>query len=430
MYKQLIIHISFVGVTLFLALSGKNRMHDNKDMTTVQFKAPVQNTHIREVASRFETFFSSQVAENTPGAAVVIVKDTNIILLKPYGVKKFGTHDSVDIRTSFRLASVSKGFAGVLTGIMVGDSAFGLNDRVTNYLPDLVLKDTASTTKLNIEHLLTHTTGLVPHAYDNLIEANISLDDIIPRLNEVDICCEPGAYYGYQNVVFSIVEKVMEASYGKTYCDLIHEKLFRPLDMQQASCDYNNFMSNPNKAEPHLGRSGNWRMVAIEPDYYHVLPAAGVNASVSDLSKWLMALLGNQSDVIDPEALELAFAPRVNTPLKYAYTRHWKNIGEKHYGLGWRIYNYYKKKIIYHGGYVKGYRAEIAICPQEDIGIAVMTNAPCRLINQSIPTFFDMYFDHEETASIKRYAGDTFREPDKMGDILENLTPFTDTSKR
>jgi len=369
-------------------------------------KSPVKTfTRVDTIAWQFEQYFASEISNNAPGAAIVIVKDSNVVLMKPYGERKVGTGLPVDINTSFRLASVSKGFAGVLTGMLVNDSAFHLQDRIVDYLTDFRLRDSLNTNNLNIEHLMTHTTGLVPHAFDNLVEANIPLDQIIPRLQEVNICCAPGAYYGYQNVAFSIIEKIMEASVKKTYCDLIHERIFDPLGMQNASCDYTNFMANPNKAEPHLGRNGNWYPVNIEPDYYHVLPAAGVNASISDLSKWLIALLGNHEKVISKDDLMLAFEPRIKTPLRYAYTRHWKGIGDKHYGLGWRIFNFYEKSIVYHGGYVKGYRAEIAVCPEEGLGIAVVTNAPCPLINRSIPTFFSMYFDTSPENRPVQFAG-------------------------
>ncbi len=58
--------------------------------------------------------------------------------------------------------------------------------------PGFRLKDSLSTEEMTIKHLLSHTTGLVPYAFDNLVEADIELPDIIARLNEVDISAPPG----------------------------------------------------------------------------------------------------------------------------------------------------------------------------------------------------------------------------------------------
>ena len=97
--------------------------------------------------------------------------------------------------------------------------------------------------------------------------------------------------------------------------------------------------------------------------------------------------------------------PLIYTPLKYRYTRYWKPFRERYYSLGWRIYHYRGRNIIYHGGYIRGYRAEIGYCPQEDVGIAFLQNSPNSLASKAIPRFFDFYFDHREA----------FAESDSMG---------------
>src|SRR5512145_3035169 len=72
----------------------------------------------------------------SPGAAIAIVYKGEILLLKGYGIKKVGSSDSVNNHTAFRLGSVSKGFASVLTGIMVEEGKLSWDDRVTKYLSD------------------------------------------------------------------------------------------------------------------------------------------------------------------------------------------------------------------------------------------------------------------------------------------------------
>jgi beta-lactamase class C len=44
--------------------------------------------------------------------------------------------------------------------------------------------------------------------------------------------------------------------------------------------------------------------------------------------------------------------------------------------------------ILYHGGYVAGYRSEVAIHPTKKMGICVLANAAGDAIDQALPTFF------------------------------------------
>jgi len=123
------------------------------------------------------------------------------------------------------------------------------------------------------------------------------------------------------------------------------------------------------------------------------LPAAGVNASISDMSQWLLALLGYRPEQLPDTVRNTLATPLIYTPLKARYTRYWKPFRERYYSLGWRIYHYQDRTIVYHGGYIRGYRAEIGFCPEEDVGIAFLQNSPNGLASKCVPAFFDLFFD-------------------------------------
>ena len=46
---------------------------------------------------------------------------------------------------------------------------------------------------------------------------------------------------------------------------------------------------------------------------------------------------------------------------------------------------------IYHGGYVNGYRSEVAVNPKEKIAVCILANAPGELADNGIPLFFSLY---------------------------------------
>ncbi|MBN1950874.1 MAG: beta-lactamase family protein [Bacteroidales bacterium] len=331
----------------------------------------------------------------TVGAALTIVQGNKVLIQKSYGVKEVGTTDSVDVHTVFRLASCSKGFAGILACLLEDEGYFSLDDKIKTYLPGFLLKDSTSTANISLKHTLSHSSGLIPHAYDDLIEDDVPFPVVLGKLAEVDISAPPGELYGYQNVVFSLIDTIANTLTKTTYPELLAEKLFKPLKMEDASANPDIFLSKDgNFAYPHrnLGLH-KYQALPVNLGYYNTAPAAGVNASISDLSLWLLALLGNMPGVLSPEILREIETPVIVSPLKYKYTVHWGRLDSKHYSLGWRIYEFMGRKIIYHGGYVKGYRAEIAFCPEAGTGIAFIQNSPNHVSSISVPTFFEMYFN-------------------------------------
>lgn len=330
---------------------------------------------------------------STVGAAYTIVHKGEVVYTGTYGTTNRDLGLEVDEHTLFRLASVSKGFAGVLASLLEQDGAFSLSDRVVDHFPGFQLKDSINTADLTIRHLLSHTSGLVPYAFDNLVEAGQDIYTIIDRLAEVDISAPPGELYGYQNVMFSMLDPIARRTTGIPYQVLLQEKIFRPLGMLDASAGPVDVERNPNMAYPHVSTRSGYRPLDPTKGYYNVLPAAGVNASISDMGEWLLALLGYKPQWMPDAVLDSISTPIIYTPLKWRYTRYWKPFRERHYSLGWRIYHYQGREIMYHGGYIKGYRAEIAFCPSEDVGVAFLMNSPNGLASRFVPAFLDLYLE-------------------------------------
>ncbi len=371
-----------------------------RSIETIAAQVPVSYVEENDPSSlsppfrEFVQFMEQELdSTNTVGAAFTIVHGGEVVFTGTYGVREKGSLKEVDEHTLFRMASVSKGFAGVLASMLEQDGAFSLNDKVVEHYPGFLLKDSLSTADLTIRNLLSHTSGLVPYAFDNLVEADQDLTTIIERLDEVDISAPPGELYGYQNVMFSMLDPIVRNATGIPYKALLQDKIFNPLGMTDASAGPVYMDRNPNLAYPHIRTKNGY--VALEPHegYYNVLPAAGVNASISDMSKWLLALLGYSPEWMPDTILSNISTPVIYTPLKWQYTRYWKPFRERYYSLGWRIYNYQGRQIVYHGGYIRGYRAEIAFCPSEDVGIAFMQNSPNNLASRCVPTFMDLFLE-------------------------------------
>jgi len=328
--------------------------------------------------SQYDAFVQERIVEEGfPGAAVVVVKGGQIIFAKGYGVRTANSTDSINIHTVFRLASLSKGFAGVLAGLLVKEGHFLWDDPVSTYVRDFKLYKNLYTDSLRLRHVLSHTTGLPKQAYSNLIESNRSYAEARMRLSEVRPTHKPGVYYNYQNVAFSLIGDVAERTTGKRYEDLLYSKIFMPLNMVNAGSGYQNFLlDTSNIAWPHKYEQEKYRRYPVKPHYYEVLPAAGVNASISDMGQWLLFLLGHRPDVMDKAELQQLYEKQIAVSLSEGNHRAWPEATEAWYGYGWRGIQSKGRKVIFHGGYVNSFRTEIAFIPEEDIGIAVLSNAP------------------------------------------------------
>jgi beta-lactamase class C len=393
MMKYLLsIHIIF----LFLFASCRNGTKHNSESTR-----PASAIHfIQKPVYSFVSVFDKFVREtmestHLPGAAVAIVKDSDVILLKGYGVKTFGTNDSVNIHTVFRIGSISKGFASMLSGILVQENLINLDDKVNKYLPYFKLMNDSSTHQLTIRHILSHTSGLPVHSFTNLIEQGISYSTLRDNLRTIELAAPVGKEFAYQNVAFSLISDIAKEVTNKPYGTLIHEKIFYPLGMKDASVSYEDLNSSGNLAQPHFRRDSlSYNPVKNKPEYYSVLPAAGVNASISDMSKWLMALLGERPDVINKKYLKEIYKPEIETPrMRHYEFFYWPRLKKAYYALGWRVLIYNGDTLIYHGGYVNGYRSEIAFSPSDRTGIVILTNARGKLANDAVRVFFDAYQD-------------------------------------
>ena len=337
----------------------------------------------------YETFFRQLITDRDyPGAAFAIVSRDRILRIATVGHTTAARKHPINEQTTFRLASVSKPFAAELVGLLVEDGTLNWSDPVNLYVPGFKINGDVS--QIRIQDLLGQSTGLMPHAYDNLLEDGKSMDSIWRKMSDLSYVCVPGKCYGYQNSVFSLVDPVVEKVTSLDYGTLVEQRIFKPLDMTTASVGFDAFVNNPNHAEPHARRKGQWKTVPVQPNFYRAAPAAGVNASILDMSKWLQAQLGRNPDILSPEMLENLSRPRVRTQ-RELYRKQWKTmLSEAHYGLGWRVYQLGDDQLIYHGGWVSGFRADVAFSLQHDIGIVVLLNAESSGISELTTRFWQM----------------------------------------
>lgn len=386
-----------VAFGLILNFQTRNPIED-PDIAPEPIKPALPNPYVQKLLVDYEKELLDLLQQTkTPGLAVAIVEDSSILFMKTYGVRQAGTKDSVNTHTVFRLASVSKCFAPLLTGLLVEDGVFGWDDRVVDHLPAFELKSKNCTDSLRLTHVLSHTTGLPYHTYTTLVEDGTDLPTMVDQLKNVNVIAKPGELYSYQNVAYSIIGEVIRSRTGKSYQQQMQEKVFGPLKMADASMSYDAIIGNDNVAQPHLHWRKGWKVTNISDTYYNVGPAGGVNASISDMAQWLKAMMGSRENFVSEGTLDKIFTPVVKAKTKNRYFRKWVGKSDSHYALGWRVLNFKNDTLLYHGGYVRGYRSEVAIDRRSKIAICVLSNGPGRLVDNSVPIFFNLFYNQRDS---------------------------------
>lgn len=325
--------------------------------------------------------------EKIPGYAFAIVKPSSDVTLVTHGV----THKkgkAIDKDTLFRLASVSKTFTSVLTSKLVDQGQLNWSLPLHQMVPDVSFNK-----NITLEHILSQSSGYMPNAYDNLIEANYSVERVLRQLAKLDPICSPGKCYTYQNTLFAAVDKGLSIQTNKDYETLVQEQLFNPLNMDRASVGLKPLVEDDNWARPHAKvRNGKYIQTRVKPAYYRYASASGINASIDDMSKWVKLMLGHYPRVLSESQIEQLIQPKTQTT-KELHRRHWLgHLKTAHYGLGWRVYDFEGKQLIHHGGWVSGYRADITFAPEYGVGLVFLMNAESNLINKFRVDFWDQTF--------------------------------------
>lgn len=310
-----------------------------------------------EDASRqVDALFAPYTEGVQPGAAVLVVRDGEIVHSKGYGYADLDPRRPITPTTPFRLASVSKHFTAAAVMALADDGALAYDDPVVRWLPELTAYP-----GVTIRHLLTHTAGL-PDYYD-VLDSSAGMPtnaDALLQLAAMEPVFAPGERWEYSNPAYEMLPLIVEAASGKRFAEFMHERIFLPAGMRQPAIF--------DETEPDIPG----RVFGYEPngegfapnDYdplNHVIGSGGMYASLEDFYAWDQALYGGR--VVSRAALEEAWTP--------ARLTDGESTG---YGFGWRVEGRDGRRVVRHGGSWVGFRTHIARFPEDRFTIVVLSN--------------------------------------------------------
>jgi CubicO group peptidase (beta-lactamase class C family) len=322
-------------------------------------------------------------AFQTPGIAIGVVKDGELVYAKGHGVLEIGRPDPVDPDTIFQIASLTKAFTTASLGILVDEGKLEWDDPVIDYLPEFRMYDPWVTREFTIRDLLTHRSGLGLGAGDLLFwpQARSTREDVIKAMRHLEPETSFRTAYAYDNLLYVIAGEVVGAITGVAWEDFVETRIMQPLGMAECRSLPDRVGANPNRATPHMVVNG--ELVTTFFSGGGATAAAGaVNCNVSGLAKWAaMHLSGgalpNGMRLLSEETHEELWKPVTLIPVSDRVREH----GRTHflaYALGWGLKDFFGHLYVGHGGGLQGMTTHIAMLPEKDVSVIALTNQGSR----------------------------------------------------
>lgn len=331
-----------------------------------------------------------------PGFAMAIVKDDKVVFAKGYGSRDLVKPGAVDENTLFAIASNSKAFTSAALAMLVDEGKIKWDDPVTKYLPFFQLHDPYVTRELTIRDLLSHRSGLETFGGDLLwYETTYSREEILRRVRFLKPTSSFRSRFGYQNIMFLAAGEIVARVSGKSWDDFLREKFFTPLGMTRTTTSFAQLLKTENIATPHNEVAGKVRAIRYD-NVDNAGGAAAINSSVDEMAQWLRLQLGRGTfagkklfgaqrsrEMWTPHTIVGGLSEQAE---KFNPTRHF-NL----YGLGWSLGDYQGRVVVSHGGGLDGMTSQVAMMPEENLGIVVLTNSETALSNILVNKVFDVF---------------------------------------
>lgn len=314
-----------------------------------------------EKHKQVDELFTKWDSNNTPGAAVAIVKDGAIIYKKGYGSANLEYDIPITPSTIFHIASVSKQFTVFSILLLEKQGKLSLDDDIRNYIPEV--PDFGKT--ITLRHLASHTSGLRDQ-WNLLSMAGWRMDDVITKEHVLKLVSKqkelnfnPGDEYAYCNTGFTLLAEVVSRVSDMSFAEFTKTTIFDPLKMKNTLFYDDHEKIVKNRAYSYKTDSGGYKKSVLN---YANVGATSLFTTVEDLSLWTM-------NFIDIKVGDSTIINKMDTP---AVLNNGENFGG---ALGQFVGDYKGLNEIQHGGADAGYRSYLSRYPAENFAVIVLSNS-------------------------------------------------------
>lgn len=349
---------------------------------------------------------SERAALGAPGMAVAIVEDGAVVWCRGFGDKHPSEGGAVLPSTLFRMGSVNKMMTAVGVLQQVDSGAVALTDPATTPLPDFSLQYSPDYTDITVEHLLTHQGGF----YDYLLIDDDDDDDALAEAvegwfstNEV-LISPPGAFWNYSNPNWYVAGRIVEKLDGRYYTQYMADEVFEPLWMNRTTFDGEAVLADGDYAS---GKTSDWTGSSSDsaiagPDSYDnawARPAGYAWTSAEELARFAVFMMNGDETVLSSALREQMMTERVD--LSYAPDLQYYGYGLfTDPGVFFDADDYRPLNLVYHGGDINGFAADLFMVPEQNFAMAILANADNAHVSDSLLAALDLVVNMPDSTEV------------------------------
>ncbi len=288
----------------------------------------------------FQTIVESYKTEKNFNGVVLVATAGKIDYISGIGLANRQSTEKVSTRSKFKIASVTKTFTAILILQLYEEGKIDLNANIGKYFPEYkgIGKD-----KVTIHQLLTYSSGITNESEKigmDSFKSPLGLDEYINKYCSGNLEFEPGIKSVYANTEYIILGKIIEKVTGRTFEQVLQEKILSPLKMK------NSGLANSNRSVEGMVTSytldeANKAFIPDEPYLIQNYFASGaMYSTVEDLLKFDTAIFNNK--LLHPKTMELML--RFYPDLGYVAYGFWGSDG----------YGNFNEKFYYRPGGILG----------------------------------------------------------------------------
>jgi len=313
-----------------------------------------------EKTNQVDKIFAPWDRTTSPGAALAIIKDGQIICERGYGMAKIEDDIVMTPSKIFDIASVSKQFTAACIAILAREGKVSLDDDVRKYIPEIPGYEKPVT----IKHLIYHTSGLRDYTavlelagFRSGLDSSNSSDALAVIYRQKRLNYPPGEEYYYCNTGYFLLGQIVERVSGKSLNEFAQEHIFKPLGMAHSLYSDDHTRIIKNRATGYSLIDSCYR---IDMSNWDQTGDGNLFTSVEDLYFWDQAFYNNKlgQDVMD--TLHTLGTLKNGTKLDYAF--------------GFHISEYRGLKIVRHTGSWAGFRAVLIRFPEQKFSVICLAN--------------------------------------------------------
>jgi CubicO group peptidase (beta-lactamase class C family) len=336
-----------------------------------------QSPGIESRLAGFDAYMAQVLKDwNVPGIGVGIVVKDKLVFAKGYGYRDYGKQLPFTATTTQPIASNTKLFTAIAAGLLVDEGKLDWDKPIRQYVPSIKFYNDDLDRTITIRDMLSHRTGITRH---DLIwyKSDFTQKDLFERLRYLEPSEAPRSVFLYNNMMYSGAGYAIELVSGKPWETFVRERILTPLGMTRTTFTIDEMLKTPEPGVPYTERRDTTELYRIPyySDAIGVAPAGAINSSITDVSKWLIALMNDGAvdgrQVLPKAAIKQTLAPSIALPNTNLEVRGWGEILNAAYGMGRWTASYRGHLIAYHGGDLPGFHSQVSTMPYDSIGVIV-----------------------------------------------------------